>query len=120
MKTGYVEGFVLVVPQKNLAAYKKMAAFGAKLWCEHGALGYSECVGDDLESPCGLPFPKLMKCKKGETVVFAWITYPSRKDRDRINAAVMVDPRLAKFAGKKMPFDMQRMSHGGFRQIVAR
>lgn len=120
MQKHYVDGFVLVLPTKNVAAYRKIATVAAKVWCDHGALSYVECVGDDLESPCGVPFPKLAKCKRGETVVFAWITYASRKERDRINAAVMADPRLAKFATMKMPFDMKRLSHGGFRQIVAR
>lgn len=115
----YVDGFVLVVPTKNIKAYKKLAAVGAKVWKEHGALEYRECVGDDMNVPCGLKFPKLAKAKAGETVVFSWILYRSKADRNRINARVMKDPRLAASCDpKNMPFDVKKMSWGGFKVLV--
>lgn len=117
--TEYVDGFVLVVPKKNLAAYKKLAKLGSKVWREHGALDYRECVGDDLKSQMGIPFPKLVKPKAGETIVFSWIVYKSRAHRDRVNAKVMKDPRLAaSMDPSKMPFDCKRMTYGGFKVIV--
>ena len=114
----YVDGFVLPIPKKNLPAYKKMAKVASKVWMEHGALQYIEAVGDDLDVPYGLPYPKGLKLKKGETVVFAWVLHPSRASRDRVNAKVMKDPRLEPFMSKKMPFDMKRMLCGGFKAIV--
>jgi len=115
----YVDGFVLPLPKKNLAAYKKMAKVGSKVWKDHGALEYRECVGEDLAVKFGMPFTKQMKLKAGETVVFAWITYKSRKHRDTVNAKVMKDPRLgASMNMKKMPFDVKRMCYGGFTTIV--
>jgi uncharacterized protein YbaA (DUF1428 family) len=115
----YVDGFVLVVPKKNLKAYAAMAKIGSKVWREHGALEYRECVGDDMTPKCGLPFPKLAKVKAGETVVFSWITYKSKAHRDKVNAKVMKDPRLAaSMEGKEMPFDMKRMAYGGFKILV--
>lgn len=119
-KPAYVDGFVLLVPVKKLAAYKKIATIASKVWLDHGALQYVETVGDDLDLPFGLPFTKLAKPKKGEAVVFAWITYASKVDRYRVNAAVMTDKRLDKLMDpKKMPFDMKRMSCGGFKVMVA-
>jgi uncharacterized protein YbaA (DUF1428 family) len=115
----YVDGFVLPLPKRNLQAYRRLARVASKVWKDHGALEYRECVGDDLKVPCGIPFPRLTKAKTGETVVFAWIVYKSRADRDRINQAVMKDPRLAKMVDPKhMPFDMKRMSCGGFKVLV--
>lgn len=115
----YVDGFVLCVPKKNLPAYKRMAKFGEKVWRDHGAIGYRECVGDDMDVKFGVPFPKMVKPKAGETVVFSWIEFKSRKHRDRVNAAVMKDPRMAKFMnGKSMPFDCKRMVYGGFKVLV--
>jgi len=115
----YVDGFVLPVPKKNLKAYARMAELAGKVWREHGALEYRECVADDLDVKMGLPFSKLAKVKPGETVVFAWIVYKSRAHRDRVNAKVMKDPRLnAAMDMKKMPFDMKRMSYGGFQVLV--
>jgi len=113
----YVDGFVIPVPKKQLAAYKRMSAKAGKIWKEFGALDYKECVGDDLKVKWGTPFPKLAKAKPGETVVFSWITYKSRAQRDRINAKVMKDPRL-KMESANMPFDMKRMSYGGFKVFV--
>ncbi len=114
----YVDGFVLPVPTKNLAAYRRVAAVAGKVWREHGALEYRECVGDDLTPGFGLPFTKLVKPKKGETVVFSWILYKSRAHRDRVNAKVMKDPRLSEMCGNPMPFEVKRMSTGGFKVFV--
>jgi uncharacterized protein YbaA (DUF1428 family) len=114
----YVDGFVLVVPKRNIDAYRRMAKLGAKIWREHGALDFFECVGDDMAVKMGMPFPKMMKLKPGETVVFSWITFKSRSHRDRVNAKVMKDPQLANMDAKSMPFDMKRMVYGGFKIIV--
>jgi uncharacterized protein YbaA (DUF1428 family) len=115
----YVDGFLLAVPTKNLPAYRRMAQKAGKIWREHGALEYRECVGDDMKVKVGIPFPRQMKLKKGETAVFSWIVYKSRAHRDRVNAKVMKDPRLAGCVDEKaMPFDCQRMSYGGFKILV--
>lgn len=117
----YVDGYVLPIPKKNLAAYRRMARLGAKVWKEHGALEYRECIGEDLNVKWGTGFPKTVKTKPGETVVFAWIVFKSRKHRDRVNADVMKDPRLSKSIDpKKMPFDPKRMVWGGFEIMVDR
>lgn len=117
----YVDGFVIPIPTKNLGAYRRVATQASKLWKEHGALDYRECVGDDLDIKGVLPFPKLTKAKPEETVVFAWITYRSRKHRDQVNAKVMADPRLAKMCDPKNPlFDCKRMAYGGFKTLVKR
>jgi len=116
----YVDGYLLPVPKKNLADYRKMAKVGAKVWMDHGALHYFECVGEDLAPKWGLPFPKAMKLKAGETVIFSFIVYKSRKHRDAVNAKVMSDPRMGAIMKKvkKMPFDMKRMCVGGFETLV--
>ena len=115
----YVDGFVLPLPKKNLAAYKRMSAKAGKIWREHGAVEYIESVGDDLKVKMGTPFPKLAKPKPGETVVFSWIVYKSRKDRDAVNKKVMKDPRMNQMMdGKPMPFDVKRMAYGGFKVLV--
>lgn len=117
----YVDGYVLPVPKKNLPAYRRMAAKAGKVWRDHGALDYKECVGDDL-NPKGpmAKFSKTAKLKPGETVVFSYIVFKSRADRDRINKKVMKDPRLAKMMDPKaMPFDHKRMVYGGFKVLVA-
>jgi uncharacterized protein YbaA (DUF1428 family) len=114
----YVDGYVLPVPKKNLADYRRMARKAGKIWREHGALDYRECVGDDLAVKFGLPFPKLSKLKAGETVVFSWILFKSRAHRNQVNAKVMKDPRLAS-PPKSMPFDMKRMAYGGFKTLVS-
>lgn len=115
----YVDGFVLCVPVKKLPAYKKLARVAGKVWRDHGALEYRECVGDDMNVPMGVPFPKLAKPKTGETVVFSWIVYKSRAHRDRVNDKVMKDPRLLKsMETSKMPFDCKRMTYGGFKVLV--
>ena len=115
----YVDGFVLVVPKKKLAIYKSMARKAGKIWREHGALDYRECVGDDLKVKFGLPFTKLAKTKSSETVVFCYIVYKSRAHRDKFNAKVMADKRLqGPGMPKEMPFDMKRMAYGGFKTLV--
>ena len=115
----YVDGFVVPVPRRKLAAYRRMAQQGARVWRDHGALEYKECVLDDPASSFALPFPKGIKVKAGETVVFAWITFKSRAHRDRVNARVMKDPRLVAMCDSQdMPFDGARMLHGGFKVIV--
>ncbi len=115
----YVDGFVLPIPRKNLKAYGRLARTAAKVWRDLGALEYRECVGDDLKARFGVSFPRLAKLKAGETVVFSWIVYKSRAHRDRGNAKVREDPRLARMLDPKaMPFEMKRMSCGGFKVIV--
>ena len=115
----YVDGYVLPVPKKNLKAYGRMAQKAGKIWREHGALDYKECAGDDLNVKWGVPFSRNMKLKPGETVVFAYIVFKSRAHRDRVNAKVMKDPRLADSMDEKsMPFDMKRMVYGGFNVLV--
>ena len=116
----YVDGFVLVVPKKKLAIYKSMARKAGKVWREHGALDYRECVGDDLKVKMGISFTKLAGIKPGETVVFSYIVYKSRAHRDKVNAKVMADKRLSgPGMPKEMPFDMKRMAYGGFKTLVA-
>ena len=96
-----------------------MAQAASRLWKEHGALEYRECAGDDLNVKMGVPFPKQLKVKPGETVVFAYIVYRSRAHRDRVNAKVMSDPRVEKMCDpKNMPFDCKRMLYGGFKVLV--
>ena len=115
----YVDGFVLAVPEKNLADYKRMARKAGKIWREHGALEYIECVADDVQPGKLTSFPQAVKLKPGEVVVFSWIVYKSRRDRDRINKLVMADPRLADMMDpKSLPFDGKRMFWGGFKKIV--
>ncbi len=115
----YVDGFVIPVPKKNLKAYMRLAAKSGKIWLEYGALDYKECVADDVNIAFGRPFTRLAGTKKGETVVFSYIVYKSRAHRDRVNAKVMKDPRLQALCGKgKMPFDVKRMSYGGFKVLV--
>src|SRR6266478_2393571 len=115
----YVDGFVLPVPKKNLPIYRRIAQKAAKIWREHGALEYRECIGDDLNVKWGVPFTRQMKTKPGETVVFAYVVFKSRSHRDSVNARVMKDPRLAKMmAAAAIPLDTKRMVYGGFKTIV--
>lgn len=115
----YVDGFVIPMAKKHLALYQRHAKQACKVWLEHGALDYRECIGDDLDVKIGVPFPKLAKAKQGETVVFAYITYKSRAHRDKVNKKVMADPRISAMCDpKNMPFDCQRMTYGGFKTIV--
>ena len=115
----YVDGYVLPVRKKDLPAYRRLALKAAKIWREHGALEVRECVGENLDVKHGLPFPRLTKVKRGETVVFSWIMFKSRAHRDKVNAKVMRDPRLTGMDMKKMPFDMKRMAYGGFTLLVS-
>jgi uncharacterized protein YbaA (DUF1428 family) len=116
----YVDGFIVAVPKKNIAAYRKMSTKAGKIWREYGALDYREWVADDVKVGKLTSFPRSVKQKPGETVVFAWITYKSRAHRDKINAKVMADPRLKSSMGdmKSMPFDPKRMIYGGFESLV--
>jgi len=115
----YVDGFILPVPVKNLRAYRRMAQLAGKVWREHGALDYREFVADDVKVGKWTSFPRSVKLKRGETVVFSWIVYRSRDHRDRVNAKVMKDKRLAKMMDlKAMPFDGKRMIYGGFKILV--
>lgn len=114
----YVDGYVLPVPIKSLAAYRRVAQLAGKVWREHGALEYRECVGDDLNIKKLVPFPRTVKVKRGETVIFSWIVFKSRAHRDRVNAKVMKDPRLANMGQMEMPFDVKRMVYGGFKVLV--
>jgi uncharacterized protein YbaA (DUF1428 family) len=115
----YVDGFVLPVPVANLDAYKKMARRAGKIWMEHGALQYIECVADDVQPGKVTSFPQAVQLKKDEVVVFSWIVYRNRRERDRINKKVMSDPRLADMMDpKSLPFDGMRMFWGGFKPIV--
>jgi uncharacterized protein YbaA (DUF1428 family) len=115
----YVDGFIVAVPKKNIAAYRKMSTKCGKIWREHGALDYREWVADDVKPGKLTSFPRAVKQKPSETVVFAWITYKSRAQRDKINAKVMADPRLKMMGDpKSMPFDLKRMIYGGFTSLV--
>lgn len=116
----YVDGFVLPVPKKHMKLYRTIAQKAGKIWREHGALQYVEAVADDMNVKFGLPFPKLVKPKPGETIMFSFIVYKSRAHRDKVNAKVMADPRLNKMMQKSkvMPFDMKRMAYGGFKYLV--
>ena len=115
----YVDGFIVPVPRKKLAAYRSIAKKAGKVWREHGALEYTESVADDVKKGKWTSFPRSVKLKGGETVVFSWIVYKSRKDRDRVLKKVMSDPRLKKMMNPKaMPFDGKRMIYGGFKTFV--
>ena len=115
----YVDGFVIAVPEKNLAAYERMARKAAKVWRELGALECVECVAYDVQFGKLTSFPRSVKQKPSETVIFSYIVFRSRAHRDRVNAKVMKDPRIAKMMAEPMPFDGKRMIYGGFRSIVA-
>jgi len=112
----YVDGFVMPILKKNLAPYRRLAALAGRVWRRHGALDYCECAADDMAPKTS--FPRQLKLKPGETVVFAWITYRSRAHRDRVNAKVMKDPRILAQMMKPMPFDVKRLLMAGFKSIV--
>ena len=115
----YVDGFVVPVPKKNLDAYRRLARLAGKVWREHGALDFKECVADDVKKGKWTSFPRSVKLKPNETVVFAFIVYKSRAHRDKVNAKVMKDPRLKSMMDPKaMPFDAKRMIYGGFKVFV--
>jgi uncharacterized protein YbaA (DUF1428 family) len=116
----YVDGFIVPVPKRRLAAYEAMARKAGKIWLEHGALAFYECAADDVKVGKRTSFPRSVKLKRGETVVFSWIMFASRAARDRTNAKVMKDKRLATMMdAKSMPFDGKRMIYGGFKTMVA-
>ena len=116
----YVDGFIVAVPKKNLDAYVRLSKKCGKVWREYGALDYREWVADDVKVGKLTSFPRSVKLKPGETVIFAWITYKSRAQREKINAKVMSDPRLKSIMGSeaKPPFDGKRMIYGGFESLV--
>jgi uncharacterized protein YbaA (DUF1428 family) len=115
----YIDGFLLPVPKKSLAAYRKMAIRAGKVWREHGALDYKECIADDVKKGKWTSFPQAVKLKPGELVWFSWILYRNRKHRDSVNKKVMKDKRIADMMDpKKMPFDAKRFMWGGFRVMV--
>lgn len=114
----YVDGFVLAIPKNKIDAYKKLAKMASKVWLEHGALEYRECVAEDMNVKMGVPFPKIVNPKKNETIVFAWIVYKSRAHRDKVNAKVMRDERMNCGNPDDMPFDCTRMTYGGFEVLV--
>jgi uncharacterized protein YbaA (DUF1428 family) len=115
----YVDGFIVPVPKKSLEAYRRLAQKAGKIWREHGALEFRECVAEDVKVGKLTSFPRSVKLKPGETVVFSWIVFKSRSERDRVNAKVMKDKRLAKMMDPKaMPFDAKRMIYGGFEVLV--
>ena len=116
----YVDGFVLPIPKRNTKAYRRMARKAGKIWREHGAVEYRECMADDVKPGKHTSFPQAVKLKPGEAVWFSWIVYRSRKHRDRVNARVMKDPRVLKMmSAKSMPFDGKRMFWGGFKVAVS-
>lgn len=115
----YVDGFILAVPKTNMDAYKAMATVASEVWMEKGALSYVEAIGDDVPYGELTSFPRAVQAKEDEVVVFAWITYPSRAERDRINAEVMEDPRI-KGSFSEMPFDGKRLIYGGFESFIVR
>lgn len=117
-KYNYVDGFVLPIPRKNVAKYKKIATLAAKVWQDHGALDYVECIADDVKKGKVTSFPQAVKLKKGEVVFFSWITYKSRAHRDRVLKKVMGDPRIKDMGPEMMPFDGMRMFWGGFKPVV--
>ena len=114
----YVDGIVIPLPKKNVDHYRRGAQKAGKIWREHGALEFRECAGDNLNIKMRKPFPRGIKTKPGETVLFSYIVFKSRAHRDRVNAKVMRDPRLAKLMKTAMPFDVKRMLYGGFKTIV--
>jgi uncharacterized protein YbaA (DUF1428 family) len=115
----YVDGYVLPVPKRKLAAYRRLAQKAGKVWRDHGALEVRECVADDVKPGKLTSFPQSVKLRQGETVVFSYIVYKSRAQRDRVNAKVMKDPRLQNMMDpRNMPFDGKRMFWGGFKGLV--
>lgn len=115
----YVDGFVIPIPKRNLAKYRRIARRAGEIWMEYGAVEYLECVGDDLDIKGVISFKKLARLKRGETALFSFIVYRSKADRDKVNGRVMKDPRIATMmTDQDSPIDMKRMSYGGFRAIV--
>ena len=116
----YVDGFVLAVPRRKLAEYRRIARAAGKIWKEFGAIDYRECMGDDVSGKAARPFARCTRLKHGEVVCFSWIVYKSKADRNRINARIMKEPRILKMMDPKNPiFDMKRMAYGGFKSMVS-
>ncbi|HXO85279.1 MAG TPA: DUF1428 domain-containing protein [Gemmatimonadales bacterium] len=116
----YVDGYVLPVPKNKLPAYRRVAQRAAKVWRRHGATEYREAVGNDLNTNMGVPFPRRVKAKRGETVVFSWVLFKSRAHRDSVNRKVMKDPAMKAIMDSDLPFNVKRMAYGGFKVIVDR
>lgn len=116
----YVDGFIIPIKKKNLKSYKKMAALGCKIWMDHGALHYYECIGDDLQNQWGIPFKKLCKLKADQTVVFAFIVFKSKAHRNAVNKKVHKDPRMSPDQWTTMPFDMKTFTYGGFKTLIGK
>jgi uncharacterized protein YbaA (DUF1428 family) len=115
----YVDGYLLPVPKKNVRAYVRISKKAGKIWREHGALEYRECVGEDLAVKWGVPFSRVVKLRAGETAFFSWIVFKSRAHRDRVNARALKDPRMNSLMDPKAaPFDVKRMAYGGFTVAV--
>jgi uncharacterized protein YbaA (DUF1428 family) len=117
----YVDGYLLPLPRKNRRLYQGLARKAGKIWREHGALEYRECIGEDIKPKkgMGMPFARTVKGKPSETIVFSWVVFKSRAHRDSVNAKVMKDPRMAKMMEEgPMPFDIKRMAYGGFKVLV--
>lgn len=114
----YVNGFIVPVPKDKLDAYRKLARKAGKIWMEHGALEFHECVADDVQVGKRTSFPRSVKLKPDETVMFSWIVFKSRKERDKVNAKVISDPRFDSMTMEGMPFDGKRMIYGGFKSVV--
>ena len=114
----YVDGFVIPLPKTKVEVYRRLAQKAGRIWREHGALEFRECVLEDAKAIGALSFPRGIRAKPGETVLFSWIVYKSKAHRDRVNAKVMKDPRLAGMSVEQMPFDCKRMLYGGFKVLV--
>ena len=115
----YVDGFILPVPKRKSDVYRRIARKAGKIWREHGALAYVECVADDVKPGKRTSFPQSVKLKPGEAVWFSWIVYKSRRHRDRVLKKVMQDPRLKPMMNPQaMPFDARRMFWGGFKVVI--
>jgi|SRR6266850_5103978 len=114
----FVDGYVLPIPKSKVQVYRRLAQKAGRIWKKHGALEYRECVGDDLNVKMGISFPRAIKLKRGETVIFAWVGFKSRAHRDRVNTKVMKDPQMAKMVPESMTFNPKRMIYGGFKVLV--
>lgn len=115
----YVDGFVIPLPKRNLARYRRIARAAGKIWMEYGAVEFRECVADDFTATGGTSFRKLLRLKPNETAIFSWIAYRSKADRKRVTARVMKDPRILRImTDEDNPFDVKRMTYGGFKTLV--
>lgn len=115
----YVDGFIIPIPKNKINAYKKMAKIGCKTWMKHGAVAYFECLGDDMNVPYGIGFPKMCKAKKNETVIFAFIVFKSKAHRKQVNAKVHKEfSAMGGAENFSMPFDPKKMAYGGFKTLI--